>query len=94
MSMDFEKLRTKARRAARDAAKRTDENLANAASSLTSFTDTEIQELFPKPADVEKLAQLMAIVRSAESDNRRLLRLKQNIDELGRTILKLLDTLA
>lgn len=94
MSMDFEKLRNKAKRAARDAAKRTDTKLASAASSLTSFTDEEIQELFPKPADVEKLAQLMAIVRSADSDNRRVLRLKQNIDELAGTVLKLLDTLA
>jgi hypothetical protein len=92
--MDFEKLRQRAKRAARSAAQRTDEKLASDASSLTSFTDEEIQELFPKPADVEKLARLMAIVRSAESDNRRLLNLKKNFEDLGGTILKLLDTLA
>ncbi len=94
MGMDFEKLRRQARRAARDARRRTDAKLASSASSLTSFTDEEIRELFPRPADVEKLARLMEIVRSSESDNRRLLRLKDNIEELGGTVLKLLEVLA
>lgn len=92
--MDFEKLRRQAARAARDARRKTDEKLASSASSLTTFTEEEIRELFPKPADVERLATLMGIVRSAESDNRRLTRLKDNFEDLGGTVLKLLELLA
>ncbi len=94
MSIDFGRLRRQAQRAARDARRRTDEKLASSVSSLTVFTDEEVRELFPRPADVERLARLMEIVKSSDSDNRRLMRLKDNIDELGGTVLKLLALLA
>ncbi len=49
-----------------ESAAATDSQLASQISSVTRMTDEEVQELFPKPADVEKLAKLMKIVKSSQ----------------------------
>jgi len=75
------------------AAQKTDDALASKISSLTKFTDAEIKKLFPKPADVERLSQLMQIVQASTTEQQKLNRLTQNIESLGGTVLKLLKAL-
>jgi hypothetical protein len=76
------------------AGRRTDDDLASRVSSLTRLTDDEVKELFPKPADVERLAALMAIVKGAESRNRRAARIVANVEDLAGTIVTLLEKVA
>jgi len=80
--------------ALKDAAKKTDDALAAKISSLTRFTDDEIKKMFPKPADVERLSQLMQIVQASTSEQQKVNRLVANIKDLGGTVLKLLKALA
>jgi hypothetical protein len=76
------------------AKKKTDDELAARVSSLTRLTDAEVKELFPKPADVQKLAQLMQIVRSAESRNTKINQLVENAESLAGTVLTLVGKFA
>ncbi len=69
----------------------TDAILAGRISSLTRMTDDEIQELFPTPADVKKLANLMQIVKSADEQNEKINKIVENSEEFAGIIIKLLD---
>lgn len=84
MALDWKKITAKA-------AKRTDEILASEISSLTRMTDNEIDDLFPEPIDKENLAELMEIVKSADSENQKVDRIIGNIDKFARVVLKLAD---
>ena len=77
-------------KAIENAGKRTDQKLASRISSVTRLTDEEIMKLFPAPADVEKLKNLMLIVNSAEEKNRKTAKLISNIQELAGTVITLL----
>lgn len=76
------------------ASKQTSESLASRASSVTRLTDEEVSQLFPTPIDVQKLKNLMEIVKSAEADNTKINRLIANVESLGGTVIKLLGKLA
>ena len=93
MPIDWEELRQIIEGAADDAADATDERFAEKISSLTRMTDQEVQELFPVKADVEKLAQLMEIVKSAEDRNDKVTRIMSGGEKFGGVILTLLDKL-
>ncbi len=69
----------------------TDAQLAGRVSSLTRMTDDEIQELFPTPADVQKLAKLMQIVKSAEDQNTKINKIVEDGEQFAGIIIKLLD---
>jgi hypothetical protein len=73
------------------AASRTDERLASKKSSLTKLTDIEVQELFPEPSDIKKLAELMRIVKSAQSRNAKINALVSKADEFGGILITLLE---
>lgn len=78
--------------AALDQAKqRTDDRLASQISSMTRLTDAEVMQLFPTPADVERLVQLMQIVKSADERNQKVNRLATNMEKLGGTVVTLLE---
>ncbi len=53
--LDFTELQNALDEEIQIAAKQTNEKLASKASSLTRLTDQEIKDLFPTPADVQKL---------------------------------------
>jgi hypothetical protein len=76
------------------AAVETSTGLANRTSSLTRLTDDETKRLFPTPADVQKLKNLMEIVKSAEDENIKINRLNANVEDLGETAMKLVVALA
>lgn len=75
----------------RAAAGRTDDRLASLLSSVTRLTDEEIKVLFPTPADVAKLADLMRIVKGATGETEKLNRLTTKIEQLGGVVLTLLS---
>lgn len=93
MSRNWRELEADLERAITEAAERTDDALASRASSLTHLTDEEIKELFPTPADLKKLNELMEIVEAAEKDNTQLVRLEDNIHQLAGTVVTLLGKL-
>ena len=73
------------------AGNRTDAKLSSRVSSLTRMNDKEVEELFPKPADVKKLFDIMRIVKSAEDTNIKVRRIADSAEEFGGIILTLLD---
>ena len=72
----------------------TDERLASRISSITRMTDDEVQELFPDPADVKKLKDLMKIVKSSEGRNNKINRIVSNAEQFGGIVLSLLQKFA
>lgn len=74
-----------------ESATETDQNLASRISSITRMTDDEVKELFPSPADVKKLSELMKIVRSSEEKNNKINKLVANAENFGGIVLTLLS---
>ena len=72
----------------------TDEKLASSISSITRMTDEEVKELFPSPADVKKLTELMKIVKSSQNRNEKINNIVAKSEELGGVILSLLQKFA
>lgn len=74
-----------------NSAEATDEKLASSISSITRMTDEEVKELFPSPADVKKLTELMKIVKSSQNRNEKINSIVAKSEELGGVILSLLQ---
>lgn len=72
----------------------TDKKLASRISSITRMTDDEVQELFPDPADIKRLAELMKIVKSAEERSTKINNIVSNSKEFGGIVLTLLEKFA
>ncbi|MEL0642372.1 hypothetical protein V6260_17370 [Pseudoalteromonas aliena] len=70
-----------------------DNKLASHISSITRLTDDEINELFPEPADLKKLANLLKIVKSADNKNRKVNAIINNSEEFADVVLTLLTKL-
>lgn len=77
-----------------NSAEATDEKLASSISSITRMTDEEVKELFPSPADVKKLTELMKIVKSSQNRNEKINNIVAKSEELGGVILSLLQKFA
>lgn len=74
---------------AAEARQETARDLAGDISSLTTMTDREINELFPKPGDKQRLAELMEIVNGAGSRNEKINGIVDNIEDLAGVVLKI-----
>ena len=94
MPIDWDKFNEDLDSAINDAAKRTDDKLAGKISSVTRLTDEEIKKLFPEPADVKKLAQLMEIVKKAGDRNEKINQIASNAEQFAGIILTLLQKFA
>ena len=75
----------------KDEAGATDKQLALRIASVSKMTVEDIEELFPEPADVQKLGELMKIVKSAEEQNTKIKNIVANAEAFGGVILKLLS---
>ena len=73
-----------------EAGEKTDRKLAGKISTITRMTDDEVKKLFPDPADVKKLAELMEIVKRAGDRNDKVNKIVSNAEEFGGIILTLL----
>jgi hypothetical protein len=71
-------------------AKLTNEQLGDELAKLTPLTAEEIQKLLPKRADKEGLKQLIKLVNSPASQNKKLASLTSNFAELGGVVLTVL----
>lgn len=91
MPVDWDKFDNDLNSIIDNAATATDEKLASRVSSLTRMTDEEVQELFPEPADVKRLAQLMKVVKSSEDRNTKVNNIIANTQEFSGVILTLLS---
>ena len=94
MAIDWDKFEEELDTIIEESAAATDEKLASKMSSITRMTDEEVQELFPEPADVKKLTELMRIVKSAEERNTKITNIVSNADKFGGIILTLLAKFA
>ncbi len=90
MAIDWDKFDKEIDAIIEEAANATDIKLASKISSVTRLTDDEIIELFPAPADVKKLKELIKAVKSAEDRNTKINNIIANIDEFSGTIVTLL----
>ena len=70
-----------------------DTKLASHISSITRLTDDEINGLFPEPADLKKLSELLKIVKSAETRNNKVNSIINNSEKFSDVIFTLVDKL-
>ncbi len=76
-----------------ESANAVDTRLASHISSITRLTDDEVNELFPEPADLKKLAELLKIVKSAEERNNKVNAIVNKSEEFAGVVLTLLTKL-
>ena len=74
-------------------AKNTNEEFANELARLTTLTTVDVKKLFPRKVDKVKFEQLMQIVNSSASRNKRTAAIQSNIETFGTTITKILEQL-
>lgn len=94
MAIDWDKFQDELDTIIEDASEKTDKKLAGKISNITRMTDEEVEELFPKPADVKKLAELMEIVKQAGDRNDKINKIVADADKFGGIILTLLGKFA
>jgi hypothetical protein len=70
--------------------KMTNEELSGELSKLTPLKADEINRLLPRKVDKERLNEILKIVNNSASQNKKLVSLKENFEELGGVVLKLL----
>jgi hypothetical protein len=68
----------------------TNQQLAEELAKVTPMTADEINKLLPRKADKQRMADLIAIVGSAASENSRAAKLAENMGQLGGVVVKLL----
>ena len=73
---------------------KTDRELASQVSGITRLTDDEIKKLFPDPADVKTLAELMQVVKQAGARNDKVNEIVANAEKFSGIILTLLAKFA
>lgn len=72
-------------------AKLTNVELGDELAKLTPLTAEEVNKLLPRRADKEGLKQLIQLVNSSASQNRKLASLTSNFAELGGVVLAVLS---
>ncbi len=91
MPIDWDKFSANLDGLAKQAETRTDEQLASQISSVTRLTDEEVRAMFPDPSDVQKLGELISIVKQADARNDSVNKLVNGIEEFGGIVVKLLQ---
>jgi len=69
---------------------KTNAELAEDLAKLTPLTQDKLARLLPTKADKENMARLMAIVTGSTNHNQKITALRDNIDDLGGVVLKVL----
>jgi hypothetical protein len=71
----------------------TNEQLAGELAKVTPLTIDEVSKLLPKKVDKKRFKKLIDIVRSSESQNKKLASFKKNVEELGGVTLTVMSKL-
>lgn len=69
-----------------------DREIGDKISSATRMTREEVMELFPDRGDQKKLAELMQIVKSADSHNKKVNKIIGRAEDFSGIVVKLLGT--
>jgi hypothetical protein len=80
-------------RISREARESTNRALADEISSLTVLTEEDVERLLPRKADKEQFGALMAIVAAATDENTKVAALRDNLDNVGGVLVKILRLL-
>ena len=72
-------------------AKITNKKFATEIARLTKLSEEDINHIFRRKIDKERLVELMEIVRSSASRNKRAAQLQKNISNLSGSVIRLLD---
>jgi hypothetical protein len=91
MPVDWDQFETDLDSIIESGARRADDRLAARISSVTRMTDEEVKELFPEPADVKKLGELMKVVNAATDRNTKITNIVSNAEDFAGVILTLLE---
>ncbi len=94
MAINWERFQEELDELVGSAGVRTDNELAGKISGITRLTDEEIKRLFPGPADVKRLAELMEIVKRSGDRNEKIKKIVSNIENFSGIILTLLTKFA
>ena len=81
------------RKISEEAREATNANLAGEISSLTRLSEEDIQRLLPRKVDKERFGTLMAIVADSTSNNAKVAALKDNLDDVGQVLMRILKLL-
>jgi hypothetical protein len=73
-----------------EAAESTNRALTDEISSLTFLTEDDVERILPRKIDKEHFGRIMAIVASSTNQNTKVAALKENLDEVGGVLLKVL----
>ena len=73
------------------AKKEADDEVGDKISSATRLSKNEVKELFPKTEDQKKLAELMKIVKSADSHNKKVNAIVGRAEDFGGIVVTLLN---
>ena len=71
-------------------AKQTNKQLSEGLAKLTPLRAEELNDLLPRKIDKQRFNQLLEIVHSSASEQKKLASLKDNIGDLGGVVIKLL----
>ena len=71
-------------------AKLTNDQLAEELAKITPLTAEELNKLLPRKVDKKRFEQILNIVNSAASQQKKLAALQENIAEVGGVVIKLL----
>jgi hypothetical protein len=74
----------------REARESTNRALAQELTALTFLTEQDVQRLLPRKVDKERFGTLMAIVAADTDDKAKVAALKDNLDEVGGVLVKIL----
>jgi hypothetical protein len=80
-------------RISREARESTNRALADEISSLTFLTEEDVERLLPRKVDKERFGTLMAIVAADTDDNTKVAALRENLDDVGAVLVKILKLL-
>ena len=90
MAVNWEKYEFVIDEAMISGAEKADEIIKRKSLGYLPLTEEELEDVIPKSADAKHLAELMKIVKSAESDNEKINKIFEESTKFGQIVLKLL----
>ncbi len=91
MDIDWSELQSKLKDIIGESVDQTDTDLSKEIASLTTMSQSEIQNLFPEEGDQEALVDLMTIVKGAQTKNDKINNIFSNAEKFGNVVYNLLN---
>lgn len=80
-------------RISREAREHTNRKLADEISSLTFLREEDVERVLPRKVDKERFGTLMAIMAARTSEDAKVAALRENLDEVGSVLVRILKLL-